>query len=95
MPGVTQIHFSVEEFRKRLMAMPDPELLRYGQAAKYIASPQANYGKPLAVYIVQLAGTLPRVAQAKSKIATKRLDITCPRMILRKYNGSLRPWCPN
>jgi hypothetical protein len=43
----------VEEFRKRLRAMPDPELLRYGQAAKYMASPQANYGKPLAVYIVQ------------------------------------------
>ena len=33
--------------------MPDPELLRYGQAAKYMASPQANYEKPLAAYIVQ------------------------------------------
>jgi hypothetical protein len=54
MSGVTQINFSAEELRKRLRAMPDPELLRYGQAARYMASPQANYGKPLVIYIVQL-----------------------------------------
>jgi hypothetical protein len=54
MSGVTQINFSAEELRNRLRAMPDPELLRLGQAAKYTASPQANYGEPLTVYIVQL-----------------------------------------
>jgi hypothetical protein len=54
MAGVTQIDFNSEELRKRLQAMPDPELLRYGQAAKHMASPEANYGKPLGVYIVQL-----------------------------------------
>lgn len=54
MSGVTQINFSAEELRNRLRAMADPELLRYGQAANYMASPQANYGNPVAVYIVQL-----------------------------------------
>jgi hypothetical protein len=44
MAGVIQIDFDAEELQKRLRAMPEPERLRYGQVAKYMVSPQANYG---------------------------------------------------
>lgn len=34
-----------ENLRARLVRMKDPELLRYGQAARSCASPEANFGK--------------------------------------------------
>ena len=54
MPGVIQIDLKVEELRKRLRAMSETELLRFGQAAKYMCSPEANYGPPRQVFVVQL-----------------------------------------
>jgi hypothetical protein len=36
----------LDELRTRLRKMNDVELLRFGKAAKYMCSPQANLGKP-------------------------------------------------
>jgi hypothetical protein len=36
----------LEQLRTRLRKMPDAELLRFGQAARYMCTPQANIGKP-------------------------------------------------
>jgi hypothetical protein len=36
----------LEQLRERLGKMNDAELLRFGKAAKYMCSPQANLGKP-------------------------------------------------
>jgi hypothetical protein len=36
----------LDELRTRLRKMGDAELLRFGKAAKYMCSPQANLGKP-------------------------------------------------
>ena len=38
--------FDIENLRCRLRTMNDAELLRFGQAAKYMCSPRANMGKP-------------------------------------------------
>lgn len=53
-PGVTKIELDVETLRQCLRAMPETELLRFGQAVKYMCSPEANYAPPRAVFIVQL-----------------------------------------
>jgi hypothetical protein len=37
---------SVEEYRARIQKMDDPTLLRQGQAARYMCSAGANFGKP-------------------------------------------------
>jgi hypothetical protein len=34
-----------EEYRLRIQKMDDPSLLRQGQAAKFMCSPQANHGQ--------------------------------------------------
>jgi hypothetical protein len=45
----------VEQLRERLHKMTDTELLRFGQAAKYMCSPEASLGQPpRQTYIVQL-----------------------------------------
>ena len=51
---VTQTELNVEEFCQHLKTMAETELLRFGQAAKYMCSPEANYGPPREVFIVQL-----------------------------------------
>src|ERR1700688_917962 len=51
---VTQTEFNVEEFCQHLKTMAETELLRFGQAAKYMCSPEANYDPPREVFIVQL-----------------------------------------
>jgi hypothetical protein len=38
--------FDIENLRSRVHTMNDAELLRFGQAAKYMCSPKANMGKP-------------------------------------------------
>jgi hypothetical protein len=38
--------FDIENLRSRLRTANDAELLRFGQAAKYMCSPTANMGKP-------------------------------------------------
>jgi hypothetical protein len=52
--GVTQIDLKVGQLRRRLRRMPETELLRFGQAAKYKCSREANYGPPRDLFIVQL-----------------------------------------
>jgi hypothetical protein len=37
---IAEIQFTVEEFRKRIQAMSDTQLLRYGKAAAYMADPK-------------------------------------------------------
>jgi len=45
----------LDDLRTRLRKMGDPELLRFGKAAKYMCSPQANLGKPpRRSFVVQL-----------------------------------------
>jgi len=36
----------LEQLRQRLRKMNDAELLRFGQAAKYMCTPEANLGHP-------------------------------------------------
>ena len=44
-----------EQLRQRLRKMNDAELLRFGQAARYMCSPEANLGHPpRASFVVQL-----------------------------------------
>lgn len=46
---------SLEAIRERLAKMSDTELLQYGQAAKYMCTPEANLGKPpLDTFVTQL-----------------------------------------
>jgi len=45
----------VDQLRTRLRKMSDPDLLRFGQAAKYMCSPEANAGHaPSEAFVVQL-----------------------------------------
>ena len=45
----------LESLRTRLRKMNDAELQRFGQAAKYMCSPHANFGKPpRQVFVIQL-----------------------------------------
>jgi hypothetical protein len=45
----------LEQLRQRLHKMNDAELLRFGQAAKYMCSPEANLGHPpLEPFVIQL-----------------------------------------
>lgn len=37
---IAETKFTVEEFRKRIQAMSDGQLLRYGKAAAYMADPK-------------------------------------------------------
>jgi hypothetical protein len=46
---------NLETLRARLQRMGDRELLRFGQAARYMCSPRANQGKaPRPVFVIQL-----------------------------------------
>ena len=57
--GVQILGFDVEEFRARLRKMSDEKLREYGEAARYMNSPMANYGKPpLPVHAIQLQETI-------------------------------------
>ena len=53
---IAQTEFRTEEFRKRLRAMSDEQLIRYGKAARYMAGPrQSANGRVENVYVFQLA----------------------------------------
>ncbi len=55
MQGIQTDPEDLEQLRERIRRMSDPELLRYGQVAKYMCSSEANQGKPpLETYVVQL-----------------------------------------
>lgn len=46
---------SLDEIRARLRKMPDEELIKFGRAARYMCSPEANLGQPpREVFVVQL-----------------------------------------
>jgi hypothetical protein len=42
---IAQTEFRTEEFRNRQRAMSDEKLLRYGEAARYMADPAINYAR--------------------------------------------------
>ena len=45
----------LEALRTRLRRMSDRELLRFGKSARYMCSPEANFGKkPRHVFVIQL-----------------------------------------
>ena len=55
MSGIQTTAFDVENVRSRLRKMNDAELLRFGQAAKFMCSPRANMGKqPREEFVIQL-----------------------------------------
>jgi hypothetical protein len=45
---------SVEQIRERLRKMSDLELRKFGQAARVMADPTRNFGKPNPAFAVQL-----------------------------------------
>jgi hypothetical protein len=45
---------SIEQIWERIHRMSDSELLRYGQAARYMAEPKNNHRKPNPSFQVQL-----------------------------------------
>jgi hypothetical protein len=51
---VTETELNVEEFCQHLKTMPETELLRFGQAAKYVCSSEANYEPSREVFVIQL-----------------------------------------
>jgi hypothetical protein len=54
-PGVQILGFNLDELRARLTKMSDEKLREFGEAARYMVSPQANMGKPpLPIYEAQL-----------------------------------------
>jgi hypothetical protein len=53
--AVQMIVFNVEELRTRLRVMPDEKLHQFGEAARYMCTPEANLHKlPLPIYVLQL-----------------------------------------
>jgi hypothetical protein len=49
------IVFNVEELRTRLHVMPDEKLRQFGEAARYMCTPEANSQKsPMPIYVLQL-----------------------------------------
>ena len=45
----------IDQLRTRLQKMSDAELLRFGKAARYMCTPQANIGKlPRPEFVIQL-----------------------------------------
>jgi hypothetical protein len=55
MQSIQLADFDVEVLRTRLRKMSDEQLRKFGEAAKYMASPTANMGKPpLPTFAVQL-----------------------------------------
>jgi hypothetical protein len=52
---VQMIAFNVDELRARLRIVPDEKLHQFGEAARYMCTPEANLGKPpLLIYLLQL-----------------------------------------
>ena len=45
---------NLQEMKDRLSAMGDAELLRFGQTAKYMVTPEANAGEDRDAYLVRL-----------------------------------------
>jgi hypothetical protein len=45
---------AIEQIRERLRGMSDCDLLRYGQASRFMADPKNNSGKPNPAFQVQL-----------------------------------------
>jgi hypothetical protein len=61
----------LEQLRQRLQKMNDAELLRFGQAAKYMCSPEANLGHPPRdAFVIQL-----REARAEWKRRNPVVDL--------------------
>jgi hypothetical protein len=53
--AVQMIVFNAEELRTRLRVMPDEKLHQFGEAARYMRTPEVNLHKsPLPIYVLQL-----------------------------------------
>jgi hypothetical protein len=53
--AVQMIVFNAEELRTRLRVMPDEKLRQFGEAARYMCTPEANLHKsPLPIYVLRL-----------------------------------------
>ena len=53
--AVQMIVFNTEELRTRLRVMPDEKLHQFGEAARFMCTPEANLHKsPLPIYVLQL-----------------------------------------
>lgn len=64
-PGVQILGFNLHELRARLINMSDEKLREFGEAARYMVSPQANMGKPpLPIYEAHRRGNGGMATQA-------------------------------
>jgi hypothetical protein len=55
MQSIQLANLDVDALRARLRKMSDEELRKFGKAARYMASPTANMGKPpLPAFVLQL-----------------------------------------
>ncbi len=45
----------IEQIRERISKMSDAELRKYGRAARDLADPRKNHGKPNPAFAIQLA----------------------------------------
>jgi hypothetical protein len=55
MQSIQLAALDVDALRTRLRKMPDEELCKFGEAARYMVSPTANMGKPpLPDFVLQL-----------------------------------------
>jgi hypothetical protein len=55
MESIRLANLDVDALRTRLRKMSNEELLEFGKAARYMASPTANMGKPpLPTFVLQL-----------------------------------------
>jgi hypothetical protein len=71
MQSGVQMIFNVDELRERLRAMPDEKLHQFGEAARYMCTPEANLHKPpLPIYMLQLEeATVGMATRASEELA--------------------------
>jgi hypothetical protein len=68
MYSFTSSTIDLDQLRERLRKMNDAELLRFGKAAKYMCSPQANLNKPpRRSFVVQLEEAKAEWRRRKAK----------------------------
>jgi hypothetical protein len=70
MQSIQLADFDRDALRMRLRKMSDEELREFGKAARYMASPGANMGKPaLPTFVLQLfSAKATRALRAREKV---------------------------
>jgi hypothetical protein len=77
----------LEQLRTRLVRMTNAELLRFGKAARFMCTPQANIGKPpRPEFVIQLEQAREEWKRRKSVLEPLRCDLCAilPRRTMRE-----------